>query len=135
MPPRADREVRVARLSARSRQRSQTTEAKTRRALMSLTNRGLPISFSLVADEADVSESYLRKHPVFAPEIKRHAQQQPARRSVATPVRIPDVASMETKMGVMADRLRVLEAENKALKSENATLRAEVLSAKRAARR
>lgn len=134
MAPRPDKDIRVARLTARAQERSESALTSARRALIALSNRGLPVSFRTVATEAGVSESYLRKHPALAPEIRALAAGSPRPKPASQP-RTPDVASMETKMLVMAERLRVLEAENRTLKSENETLRTEVLNAKRLNRR
>lgn len=135
MAARADRDVRVARLSVKAQERAAEALANARRSIMALSNRGLPVTFKTVSADAGVSESYLRKHPELAGEIRALAGREQPAVTKATPPRGPSLASMETKMLVMGDRIDELEAENRRLRADNEALRGELLAEKRRSRR
>lgn len=135
MAERVDRDVRVARLTAKAQARAAETLAKARRSIMGLSNRGMPVTFRTVAADAGVSESYLRKHPDLASQVRALAGQTRQATVRAAPARQPSIASMETKMLVMSDRLDELEDEAKRLKADNEALRGELLAERRKNRR
>lgn len=134
MTPRADRAERVERLAKKARERSAVARAAAQRAILSLSNRGLPVTIRTIAVEAGVSESYLTKQADLRDQIRSIAgTQQPTRR--AHQVSASTLAANQTKMLVMVDRIHELEAETRSLREENAALRGEILELRRAARR
>ncbi|MFD3038541.1 DUF6262 family protein [Mycolicibacterium senegalense] len=133
MKSRADRTQRVERLAKNARERSATTRAAAQRAILSLSNRGLPVTIKTVAFEAGVSESYLTKQTDLRDRIHALARTEPRaarppKRALAT-----TLASNQTKMLVMVDRIRELEQENRELRDENSSLRGALLELRRSA--
>lgn len=134
MTPRSDRAERVDRLTKKAKERSEAARAAAQRAILSLSNRGLPVTIRTVAAEAGVSESYLTKQADLRDQIRTIAgTQQHTRR--AQQVSASTLAANQTKLLVMADRIRELEAETHTLRDENAALRGEILELRRANRR
>lgn len=132
---RTDRDERVERLRAARQSRASEALANAHRAITLLENRGKAVTFASVAEEADVSTSYLRKSEELSARIKTFA----GTRS-STPAPAPASANAATirglrnKVEVMSERLRRLEVENTTLQAENAVLRGEVADARRRAR-
>ena len=82
-----------------------------------------------------MSESYLTKSVELRDQIRALAGDQ---RRAARPPQQPSastLASNQTKLLVMADRIRELEGELHSLRDQNASLRGEVLDLRRSARR
>lgn len=134
MTSRPDRSERVERLTRKAKERSEATRAAAQHAILSLSNRGLPVTIKTIAAEAGVSESYLTKHAQLRDQIRalagdQHRAPRPQQCSPAT------LAANQTKLIVMADRIRELEEENRGLRDENTSLRGEVLELRRAVRR
>lgn len=130
---RADKTERVERLTRKAKERSEVSRAAAQRAILSLKNRGLPVSIKTVAAEARVSESYLAKNFALREQIRALADV--SRRSAPPAPSASTLASSRTKMLVMADRVHELEHELQGLRDENAALRGEILDLRRAARR
>lgn len=134
MASRTDRAERVERLARKAKERSEATRSAAQRAILSLKNRGLPVTIRTVAVEAGVSESYLTKQIDLRDQIRAIARTQ---QRAARPQQSPDstLAASQTKLLVMTDRIRELEHETRTLRDENASLRGEILELRRAARR
>ena len=124
------REARRLRLAAVAAKRASDTEARARRALMTLRQRGEAITFAAVAQAACVSESYLYAHGDLAPEIRRLRGAVVSRRGKAT-VDQATAESLRTKLHVVTARVVELEEELAQAKIENQALLSELVELRR----
>lgn len=125
---------RTAAMHEARRAKAEAAEKRTRRAIMALHARGEAVTFESVAEEADVSTSYLRKHEVFKPQIDGLRRTRNVPRPAPSTVPASTAASLRTKLDVVAERLRRVEAENALLRRENEALRGEVVDLRRKTR-
>lgn len=131
----SSRAARIETLRAASARKRQETEAKVRRALMTMTARGVAVDFGSVAEHAGVSTAYLYKHHSLRVEIAGLRKPPPARvEARAAAVKSRD-ASSQVKLSVAVSALRELRKENDALRSENARLLGELAAARAMSRR
>lgn len=116
MPP-ADNSAHLAAATAR---RSADTRQRTVDALRRLDAAGTPITFAAVADEADVSRSWLYREPDIRAEIEqlRTATQQ------STPSAVP--AAERASDTSLHRRLETLLGDNRALRDEVTKLRNQI---------
>lgn len=121
--------TRTENLRAASARRSRETEAKVRRALMSMTAKGVAIDFASVAAHAGVSSAYLYKHQALRAEIAAIRTQPPARIEPRAAAARSREASAQVKLTVAVAALRELRLENDALRAENARLLGELSAA------
>jgi Family of unknown function (DUF6262) len=101
-----------------ARRRASATRRRATAALRRMDNAGQPISFDAVAREANVSRSWLYNQPDLRKEIERLRHRQNA---TATAQRVPDRqrasdASLRSRLEVVIQRNRLLEAENRQLR-------------------
>ncbi|MEN3226047.1 MULTISPECIES: DUF6262 family protein [Mycobacteriaceae] len=126
--------ARVDRLRAAAARKSADAKARARRALVSLANRGAPINFNTVANEASVSKGYLYGDPDLRHEITERRRQPPRLLEPGPRSARSKAASAEVKLAVATDVIRQLRAENEQLRGENATLRGDLLATHQASR-
>lgn len=128
------REARTQTLRTAAIRKSEDAQARARRALLALENRGVPINFRSVAEEGNVSTGFLYSHPELRRQITERRQQPPPRIEPNPRAARSKEASAVVKLAVAADVIRQLRAENEQLRTENATLRGDLLSADQARR-
>ncbi|ANO02057.1 MULTISPECIES: DUF6262 family protein [Mycobacteriales] len=119
-----DRDHRTARLTAAAAARTTSATARARRAITRLHNTGHPVTFVAVARAADVSTSFLYKHPQLRQEIdaKRGTAPTGTERSTAA-----SAESLRTKLATAIDRNRQLTELLEQLRTENEALRSRLL--------
>jgi hypothetical protein len=127
------REARTHNLSKAAERRSEETLKRARSALFALHARGEPITHRRVAEEAGVSDSYLRKHPELSEQISSLAGKYKPKPAPPSPT-ASTAASLRTKLTVTVERLRKVEDEARRLRQENEALRGEVLELRRRVR-
>lgn len=123
------REARTSTLRAAATRKSEDAQARARRALLALANRGEPINFRSVAEEGNVSKGFLYGHPELRRQITERRRQPPPRIEPNQRAPASKEASAVVKLAVAADVIRQLRAENEQLRTENATLRGDLLAA------
>jgi septation ring formation regulator EzrA len=127
------REARTRNLSKAAERRSEETLKRARGALIALHARGEEISYRTVAEEAGVSDSYLRKHPELSAQISALAGKFKPKAAPPSPT-AATAASLRTKLTVTVERLKNVEEEARRLRQENEALRGEVLELRRRVR-
>ncbi len=101
---------------AAARQRSRATRRRVVAALRRIDNAGGPVSFDSVAQEAQVSRSWLYNQPDLRGEIERlRSRQRPVTRPVPDRQRATD-ASLHQRLQIATQRIRQLEAANQRLR-------------------
>lgn len=125
---------RIDHLRAAAARKSDDAQARARRALVALENRGAPINFNSVADEAKVSKGFLYSNPDIRQLITERRRQPPRRLEPETQTARSSEASAVVKLAVATDVIRQQRAEIEQLRNENATLRGDLLAEQRRTR-
>jgi len=125
------RQVRTDTLRAAATRKSENAQARARRALVALENRGVPINFSSVAEEGKVSKGFLYGHPELRRQITERRRQPPPRIEPSRRAASSKEASAVVKLAVATEVIRQLRAENEQLRNENAALRGDLLALQR----
>lgn len=113
----------IDRLAESARQRHELTRSKAIRALRELDRAGTPVSFEVVARNADVSRSWLYTQPDIRAEIERLRE---ATRHSPAPA-IP--AAQRTSDASLLTRLQAANENNRLLTQENQRLRRQLAHA------
>lgn len=112
------KEARIANLNRVQEERKQQTLAKVEQTLDRMLRCGMKINFSTLAQEANVSQSYLYKYPEIKTRIAEIRNQQS---SMPRP-RNPEPASAKSNQVIVSrlkDRIKKLEAEVTGLRNIN----------------
>ena len=120
---------RIANLRSAAARKSADAKARARRALVGLENRGAPINFNSVADEARVSKGFLYGDPDIRQQIIERRRQPPRLLESGPRTANSREASAQVKLAVASDVIRQLRSEVEQLRAENVTLRGDLLSA------
>jgi DNA anti-recombination protein RmuC len=110
-----------------ARQRHELTRAKAIRALRELDQAGTPVTFEIVAKQANVSRSWLYTQPDIRAEIER--QRQSSRHTPSTPIpgaQRASNASLQQRLNAANERCRLLTEQNQQLRSHIAELLGEL---------
>jgi hypothetical protein len=86
------------------------------------------VTLKTVAQEAGVSESYLLKHSELRDRIRSIAGESPSPARRSSQPSASALAATRTKLVILAERLKELEADVKYLRAENAALRGRFLN-------
>jgi hypothetical protein len=103
-------------LAAATRHRTETTRARARDALRRLDRNGHPISFTAVADAADVSRSLLYRDADLRAQIEALRDRQPTGPGQPPAVQRSTIASLQQRLAVALDDNRDLRTENQQLR-------------------
>lgn len=104
-------------LIAAARRRSQATHRRAVAALRRMDNQGLPITYQALAQQADVSRSWLYSQPALRTEIDRlRHRQRPAEARPVPDRQRPTDNSLRTRLDLAAHRISNLESENQKLR-------------------
>ena len=120
-----DREQRVERLRKAAATRSAEAIARAHRALTALAARGAAVTFASVAAEAEVSESFLHKHPELRDRV-RHGRRPNGRPKARSSKEAASAASLRVQLDVVTERLAEAKRTINQLKQENEALRGAV---------
>lgn len=108
-------------LAHATQRRSHDTRRRARTALQRLDQAGATITFTAVADAAQVSRSWLYRDDDIRREIERLRQDPDQRRPVPSGQRATD-ASLKQRLDNLLDANRVLRQENQQLRDQVAAL-------------
>lgn len=112
----------ISPLAAAAQRRSQLTRQRVREAIRALDRAGSHITFAAVAQQADVSRSWLYRQPEVRTEIDR-LRQKPSSPGVSRPsAERATSQSQQHRIETLLDANRALRADNDALRRRVAAL-------------
>jgi hypothetical protein len=110
-----------AALATATRHRTETTRARARDAVRRLDRDGHPITFTAVADAADVSRSLLYRDPTLRAQIEALRSRQPVGPGQPPAMQRSTIESLQQRLAVALDDNRALRTENQQLRDRIAT--------------